>query len=108
MRNRVRRAGRLFELQHELLQAELAKLKELQNALTQAQQAETGTLDYLFAEWPPALPPQFIGRMAAAAISKVRAHEAALQSQMNKTLEQARKEAAAKRRFEGERAKQSN
>lgn len=105
MKNRLYRAKRLFEVQHQLYRMELSKLQAQQQAVWQARNAEQDALSILSKEQPSAIPARLAAKMAAAANTKVRTQQASLETQMAETLDLARKESVAKQRVETERVK---
>jgi hypothetical protein len=105
MKKRLHRAKRLFEVQHQLYRMELSRLQVAQQAVWQAQQAEQDAFSALGSAQPSAIPPRLAVGMALSAGTKLRTQQAALETQREQTLDQARKESIAKRRVENERAK---
>ncbi len=100
VKNRARRAKRLLDVQHQLLRIDLVKLQTLQQAMTAAQKTEDDAFSLLNAEVPPQIPVEMLLRMAGCARAKISAHRSVVDSQKARTLEQARREAVAKRSFD--------
>lgn len=105
MKNRLHRAKRLFEVQHQLYHMELSKLQAQQQAVWQARKTEQDALSILSQEQPSLVPARLAANMAAAASAKVRTQQTSLETQTAQTLDLARKESVAKQRVEIERAK---
>jgi hypothetical protein len=105
VKNRLYRAKRLFEVQHQLYRMELSKLQAQQQAVWQARNAEQEALTILSEEQPSAIPARLAANMAAAANTKIRTQQASLEAQMAQTLDLAGKESVAKKRVETERVK---
>ncbi len=103
MKKRLQRAKRLFEVQHQLYRMELSKLQMAQQEVWQAQEAERSAFSALSSE-QSAIPPRLAAGIALSAGTKVRTQQAALETQMEQTLDQARKESVTRRRVENERA----
>jgi hypothetical protein len=103
MKKPLHRAKRLFDVQHQLYRMELSKLQASQQSLWQAQKAELDALAALGGEQSSAMPSQLAARIAALSNTKVHAQRASVETQMEQTLDLARKEHVARRRLENER-----
>jgi hypothetical protein len=100
VRHFARRAKRLLKLQQQLLSAERLKLQTLQQAMAAAQKAESDAYSALDSGVPSQLPAELLLRMAASARARIGANQSALESQTERTLDQARKEALARRNLD--------
>jgi hypothetical protein len=104
MRKRLKRAKRLLDVQHQLYRMELSALQVAQQAVWQARQMEHDAFAALSSEQSSPVPAKIAVGIALAAGTKVRSKQAAFETQMEQTLDQARKHSVAKRRVETERA----
>ncbi len=105
MKNRIKRAKRLLQVQSRLLLTERLELQSLRDELAQAQDDEQKAIALLNQESP--VPPALLVRRAASAAIKAKNSEALLETQVEKTLDHARREQLVKKKLESETRTQS-
>ncbi len=101
MKNRIRRAKKLLQVQNQMLLAERLQLQTLEGTLEQARKHENDAFSLLNDERSQ-VPPHFLVRRAASSIMRIRNCEALLETQIEKTLDQARKEQLVRKKLESE------
>lgn len=104
MKKPLQRAKRLYDVQHQLFRLEFLKLQTARYAVTRAEKSESDAFALFEAGDYPPVPPQLAARIAASARKKVETFNDTVKSQVDKTVDQARKESAAKKRLETEEA----
>jgi len=102
MKNRIRRAKRLLRVQSRLLLTERHELQTLKGSLAQAQEAEQKAIALLNQEESPMIPSSFLVRRAAFSAVKIKNWEGLLETQVEKTLDHARREQLVKKRLDSE------
>lgn len=102
MKNRIRRAKRLLRVQSKLLLTERLELESMRGELAQAREEEQKAIALLNEEAPPEVPPNFLVRRAAASAVKIKNWEGLLETQVEKTLDHARREQLVKKKLESE------
>jgi len=102
MKNRIRRAKRLLRVQSKLLLTERLELESVRGELAQAREEEQKAIALLNEEAPPEVPPSFLVRRAAASAVKIKNWEGLLETQVEITLDHARREQLVKKKLESE------
>jgi hypothetical protein len=102
MKNRIRRAKRLLRVQSKLLLTERLELESVRGELAQAREEEQKAIALLNEEAPPEVPPSFLVRRAATFAVKIKNWEGVLETQVEKTLDHARREQLVKKKLESE------
>ncbi len=102
MKNRVRRAKRLLQVQSRLLLTERIELQSLKDSLAEAQEAEQKAIALLNQEASPMIPSSFLVRRAASSAVKIKNWEGLLEAQVEKTLDHARREQLVKKKLDSE------
>ena len=102
MKNRIRRAKRLLQVQSRLLLTERLELQTLKDALAAAQEEEQKAIALLNQEESPMIPSSFLVRRAASSAVKIKNSEGLLERQLEKTLDHARREQLVKKRLDSE------
>jgi hypothetical protein len=102
MNKRIRRAKKLVQVQSQLLMMERLELQTIKEAMAEAQKEEQKAIALLSEGEFDAIPARLLVRRAASAALKVKSCESLLQTQIEKTLDHARKEQVVKKRLEYE------
>ena len=102
MKKRIRRAKKLLKVQSQLLMTERLELHTLKEAMAEAQQEEQKAFALLSEGGFDAIQPRLLVRRAASAALRIKSCESLLQTQIEKTLDHARKEQLVKKRLEDE------
>lgn len=102
MKNRIRRAKRLLRVQSRLLLTERLELQTVKDALAAAQEEEQQAIALLNREESPMIPSSFLVRRAAFSAVKIKNWEGLLETQVEKTLDHARREQLVKKRLDSE------
>ncbi len=102
MKNRIKRAKRLLRVQSRLLLTERLELQTVNNALAQAREAEQKAIALLNQEEPPLVPSNFLVRRAVSSAVRIKNWEAQLETQLEKTLDHARREQLVKKKLDSE------
>ena len=102
MKNRIRRAKRLLRVQSRLLLTERLELQTVKDALAAAQEEEQKAIALLNQEESPMIPSSFLVRRAASSAVKIKNWEGLLETQLEKTLDHARREQLVKKRLDSE------
>ena len=99
MKNRIQRAKRLLHVQSRLLLTERLELQIVKDALAAAQEEEQKAIALLNREESPMIPSSFLVRRAASSAVKIKNWDALLETQVEKTLDHARREQLVKKRW---------
>ena len=102
MKNRIRRAKRLLRVQSRLLLTERLELQTVKDALAAAQEEEQQAIALLNREESPMIPSCFLVRRAAFSAVKIKNWKGLLETQVEKTLDHARREQLVKKRSDSE------
>ena len=102
MKNGIRRAKRLLRVQSRLLLTERLELQTVKDALAAAQEEEQQAIALLNREESPMIPSSFLVRRAAFSAVKIKNWEGLLETQVEKTLDHARREQLVKKRLDSE------
>ncbi len=100
MKNRIRRAKRLLQVQSRLLLTERLELQTLRDTLAEAREEEQKAISLLNDEACQVVPPSFLIRRAVSSAAKIKSCEALLESQVEKTLDHARREQLVKKKLD--------
>jgi hypothetical protein len=102
MKNRIRRAKRLLRVQSRLLLTERLELQTVKAALAGAQEEEKQAIAILNREESSMIPSSFLVRRAVSSAVKIKNCEGLLETQVEKTLDHARREQLVKKRLDSE------
>ena len=100
MKNRIRRAKRLLRVQSRLLLTERLELQTVKDALAAAQEEEQQAIALLNREESSVIPSSFLVRRAAFSAVKIKNCKGLLETQVEKTLDHARREQLVKKRLD--------
>ena len=101
MKTKIRRIKKLLKLQSHLLSTERLELQTIKDAMEQTQREHHEAVS-LLSEPPDCIPSDFLIHRAKASATKIRNCEALLETQREKTLDQARKEKLVKKKLDEE------
>ncbi len=104
MRKKIQRTMKLLDVQEKLLLTERRELQNLRDTLTQAQNEQQEALSRLNDGRSGAVPPHLLVRRALSSTIKIRNFEGLLQAQIDKTLDQARREQMVRKKLHAQRA----
>ncbi len=100
MRNRIRRARQLLQVQSRLLLTERLELQTLRDALAEARQEEQKAISLLNQESSQTIPATLLVRRAISSTAKIKSCETLVEAQVEKTLDHARKEQLVKKKLD--------
>ncbi len=99
MKKPLQRAKRIYDVQRQLFRMEFLKLQTARYEVTRAEQSEIAAFALMEAGDYPPVPPQLAAQIAASARQNIQTLSEAVKSQVDKTVDQARKESAAKKKL---------
>jgi hypothetical protein len=103
MRKKIRRTRKLLEVQEKMLLTERQELQTIRARLAQAQQEQQEALSWLSEDRSDAVPPSLLIRRALSSTIKIRTSESLLEAQVERTLDQARREQMVRKKLRSQR-----
>jgi exopolyphosphatase/pppGpp-phosphohydrolase len=103
MRKKIKRTRKLLEVQEKMLLTERQELQTIKARLAQAQHEQQEALSWLSEDRSDAVPPSLLVKRALSSTIKIRTSEGLLQAQIEKTLDQARREQMVRKKLRSQR-----